>query len=138
MCMYAARIIPTRTSCGMAFPLIDAHCHLHDKQFRPSGTLSNHQVLTDVLLRAQNARVSHVVSCATHEEDWRVLEQLMEQQGHRKYLTILTAFGIHPWWAQKCTSSSLQLLRNILMRYPAASVYHIGFVIRTIATLSNL
>ncbi|CAH0487882.1 unnamed protein product [Peronospora farinosa] len=85
----------------MTWPLIDAHCHLHDEHFHSFSSSSSIQRFENVLSRARSVHLSHIVSCATHEEDWRILEQLMEQQKHDSFLTIVPVFGVHPWWAQE-------------------------------------
>ncbi|KAF1794405.1 hypothetical protein PC129_g462 [Phytophthora cactorum] len=113
----------------MTLPLIDAHCHLHDERLWSSGSPPSRHTFKSVLSRVRKAYVTHVVSCATHERDWRVLEQLMEQQKDNNSLNIVPAFGIHPWWAQEVspmTLDGLKPLRTILTRYPAASVGEIG------------
>ncbi|CAI5746040.1 unnamed protein product [Peronospora destructor] len=113
----------------MTWPLIDAHCHLHDEYLRSFISSSSSQRFEDVLSRARSVHLSHLVSCATHEEDWRVLEQHMEQQKHDRLLTIVPAFGVHPWWAQELAfvrSDGLKTLHDILVRYPRASVGEIG------------
>lgn len=109
----------------MTYPLIDAHCHLHDERLLSSSSPPNCQRLEGVLSRARSAHLSHVVSCATHEQDWRVLEQLMEQQKHDRSLKIVPAFGVHPWWAQELAPmipDGLKPLRDTLTRHPRASV----------------
>ncbi|CAI5701167.1 unnamed protein product [Peronospora effusa] len=114
----------------MTWPLIDAHCHLHDEHLHSFISSSSIQRFENVLSRARSVHVSHIVSCATHEEDWRILEQLMEQQKHDSFLTIVPVFGVHPWWAQEMrlirSSAPLKTLRDMLILYPKASVGEIG------------
>ncbi|CAI5732328.1 unnamed protein product [Peronospora farinosa] len=114
----------------MTWPLIDAHCHLHDEHFHSFSSSSSIQRFENVLSRARSVHLSHIVSCATHEEDWRILEQLMEQQKHDSFLTIVPVFGVHPWWAQEMrlikSSVPLKTLRDMLILYPKASVGEIG------------
>ncbi|ETL28192.1 hypothetical protein L916_18396 [Phytophthora nicotianae] len=115
--------------CFMAFPLVDAHCHLHDERLWSSGSPPSRRTLEDVLRRARNANLTHVVSCATHERDWRVLEQLIAQQEDNSMPSVVPCFGVHPWWAQELspmTSDSLKPLRAILTLHPAANVGEIG------------
>ncbi|CAI5714826.1 unnamed protein product [Hyaloperonospora brassicae] len=111
--------------------LIDAHCHLHDDRLGSPSSPSSRQRLKGVLARARVAHLSHVVSCATHEHDWHVLQQLMEQQRAMsdRSLVIVPAFGLHPWWALDLTSrttDTLASLRDMLTLYPSASVGEIG------------
>ncbi|KAE9047846.1 hypothetical protein PR003_g536 [Phytophthora rubi] len=114
----------------MTLPLFDAHCHLHDESLWSAISPSSGHKFGGVLSRARNAHVSHVVSCATHEQDWRALEQLMEQQAQDISLTIVPAFGFHPWWAGELSlgdsGEGLKPLRDTLMRHPGASVGEIG------------
>ncbi|KAF4128719.1 TatD related DNase [Phytophthora infestans] len=113
----------------MTLPLVDTHCHLHDERLWSSDSPSSRRAFEDVVHRARNANITHVVSCATHERDWRVLELLMEQQKDDKAVAIVPSFGIHPWWAHdlwSTTLDSLDPLRNVLTRYPASSVGEIG------------
>ncbi|POM78527.1 TatD related DNase [Phytophthora palmivora] len=109
----------------MTLPLVDAHCHLHDERLWSNGSLSSRRTFEGVLSRAHNAHVTHVVSCATHEQDWLVLEQLMR---HETQLKIVPGFGVHPWWAHELSmpSESLKSLRDTLTRYPTAIVGEIG------------
>lgn len=110
----------------MTFPLIDAHCHLHDQRLWSPASALSCQMIQGVLSRARHAHISHVVSCATHEHDWRVLEQLMSQVTADSTLEIVPAFGVHPWWAHELDPDNLKPLRDILTRYPAASLGEIG------------
>ncbi|OWZ24001.1 TatD related DNase [Phytophthora megakarya] len=110
----------------MSLPLIDAHCHLHDERLWSNGSQSSRHTFEGVLSRARTTHVSHVVSCATHEQDWKVLEQLMQRETSPR---IVPAFGVHPWWARdlvSMTGESLASLRDTLVRYPTASVGEIG------------
>ncbi|KAI9911471.1 hypothetical protein PsorP6_008932 [Peronosclerospora sorghi] len=106
----------------MMSPLIDAHCHLHDDRLWSTTSLPNCERLQGVICRARTAYLSHIVSCATHEQDWRVLQQLMEQQKD-KSLRIVPAFGVHPWWVY---GDDLTTLREMLTLYPTALVGEIG------------
>ncbi|KAG7392268.1 hypothetical protein PHYPSEUDO_001372 [Phytophthora pseudosyringae] len=117
---------PRLHRCVMTLLLIDAHCHLHDERLWSSSSPSSRRAFEGVLSRARNAHVTHVVSCATHEQDWRVLEQLLGQLKHDSSLQMVPVFGVHPWWAQELSPDSLQPLRDVLTRYPEASVGEIG------------
>lgn len=110
----------------MTLSLVDAHCHLHDKRLWSNESCLRRQLFEGVLFRAREAHVQYAVSCATHEEDWRALEHLIEQQKYMSILKIIPSFGIHPWWSHRANPDSLEQLRDILMRYPAASVGEIG------------
>ncbi|KAL3674401.1 hypothetical protein V7S43_000355 [Phytophthora oleae] len=53
----------------------------------------------------------------------------MDQQKADNTLGIVPAFGVHPWWAHELlplNPDNLKPLRDILARYPAASVGEIG------------
>ncbi|KAG6611672.1 TatD related DNase [Phytophthora cinnamomi] len=121
--------VPTLRRYFMTPPLIDAHCHLHDERLWSIISPLSRRNFDGVLSRARNAHVSHVVSCATHEQDWRALERLIEQEQHDSSLTIVPAFGFHPWWAGELSledSEGLEPLKDTLARHPGASVGEIG------------
>jgi Tat protein secretion system quality control protein TatD with DNase activity len=109
----------------MARPLVDAHCHLHDERLWSPISPSGRRKFEGVVARARRAQLTHVVCCATHEQDWRVLEELMEQQKEDVSLKIVPAFGVHPWWAPElstATPDGLKPLRDLMTKYPVASV----------------
>ncbi|KAL4155094.1 hypothetical protein PRNP1_007208 [Phytophthora ramorum] len=113
----------------MTSPLVDAHCHLHDERLWSVSSPSSRRTFEGVLFRARNAGLSHIVSCATHEQDWRVLERFVGQQERDNSLKIVMAFGVHPWWAQELspmTPENLRPLKETLARHPTASVGEIG------------
>ncbi|EGZ30507.1 hypothetical protein PHYSODRAFT_310392 [Phytophthora sojae] len=116
----------------MTLPLFDAHCHLHDERLWSPSSPSSRRKFDGVLSRARNADVTHVVSCATHEQDWRALEQLIQQQQQQQNnsLAIVPAFGFHPWWAGEVSlggsGEGLRPLRDTLARHPGASLGEIG------------
>ncbi|MCF8075574.1 MAG: TatD family hydrolase [Desulfotignum sp.] len=63
----------------------DAHCHLHD-----------HRIVKDVpgiVQRAEYAGVTHMVSCATMEDNFETTAMLA-----RQYPAIVPCYGIHPWF----------------------------------------
>uniref|UniRef100_A0AAV1T7J9 Uncharacterized protein n=1 Tax=Peronospora matthiolae TaxID=2874970 RepID=A0AAV1T7J9_9STRA len=115
----------------MTPPLIDAHCHLHDNRLWSPNSPPSHERLEGVLARARTAHLTHVVCCATHEQDWRTLEQLIEQQKTKSHssMVIVPALGVHPRWAPELAFSiqdGLASLRDKLAMYPRASVGEIG------------
>jgi len=69
----------------MTAACFDSHCHLQDPRF--AGRVDA------VVARAQAAGVTHLVCCATREEDWdRVLELA------REHACVLPMLGLHPWF----------------------------------------
>ena len=65
--------------------LYDSHCHLADARFKG--------VQRDVLLRAQDAGVSALVSVAALAGDWPRLLRL-----RRRFPYVAVAYGLHPWF----------------------------------------
>jgi TatD DNase family protein len=75
----------------------DAHCHLHD-----------HRIVKDVpgiVQRAADAGVTHMVSCATMEENFEATATLA-----RQYPAIVPCYGIHPWFLDALTPKWQQVL----------------------------
>ncbi len=75
----------------------DAHCHLHD-----------HRIVKDVpgiVQRAADAGVTHMVSCATMEENFETTATLA-----RQYPAIVPCYGIHPWFLDSLTPKWQQVL----------------------------
>ncbi len=64
---------------------VDAHCHLHDR--RIIGDISG------IVQRAEAAGVTHMVTCATMEENFYATATLASQ-----YPAIVPCYGIHPWF----------------------------------------
>jgi len=78
---------------------VDAHCHLHD-----------HRIVKDVsgiVQRAAHAGVTHMVSCATMEENFEATAMLA-----RQYPAIVPCYGIHPWFLDSLSPKWQQVLRD--------------------------
>ncbi len=76
---------------------VDAHCHLHD-----------HRIVKDVsgiVQRAGDAGVTHMVSCATMEENFDATATLA-----RQHPAIVPCYGIHPWFLASLSPGWQQVL----------------------------
>ncbi len=76
---------------------VDAHCHLHD-----------HRIIGDVpgiVQRAAAAGVTHMVTCATMEENFGATAALV-----RQYPAIVPCYGIHPWFLDSLSPGWQQVL----------------------------
>lgn len=85
---------------------LDSHCHLHD-----SRVLSDITWMED---RAQKAGVTHMVSCATMEENFETTARLSEE-----FNSIIPCFGIHPWFIGTRSSNWKEQLETYLTGYPS-------------------
>jgi len=94
--------------------LFDSHCHLQDDRIVND--------LENILSRAVGAGVSKIVCCGSCEEDWEQVLQIYENHED----LIIPAFGIHPWYVDKRSSSWLEKLKEILKKVPCAAVGEIG------------
>jgi TatD DNase family protein len=93
--------------------LFDAHCHLQDKRiFAKAG---------DIVARAREAGVTHMLCCGTRESDWDAVKALAA-----RYPEIIPAFGLHPWFAGERSDAWLEKLETLLREVPAAAVGEIG------------
>jgi TatD DNase family protein len=64
---------------------VDAHCHLHDPRIIKD--------IAGIVQRAAHAGVTHMVTCATMEENFETTAALA-----RQYPAIVPCYGIHPWF----------------------------------------
>jgi TatD DNase family protein len=93
--------------------LFDAHCHLQDERiFAKAG---------DIVARAREAGVTHMLCCGTRESDWHAVKALAA-----RYPEIVPAFGLHPWFAGERSDAWLEKLETHLREVPAAAVGEIG------------
>lgn len=74
---------------------IDAHCHLADLRFPALG---------DVIERSRKARISGWIQGGVDPADWQRQREIKKEFG----ATVLTAFGLHPWWVAKATSGDIE------------------------------
>ncbi len=83
--------------------MIDAHTHIHAAPLPhpyPQG-------------------LTHIASCAINPSDWQCLAQAAAQPDS---VTLLPAFGLHPWYADQ----PLEMLEQFLIQYPQAPVGECG------------
>ncbi len=90
----------------------DSHNHLQDPRLGEVGP---------VIAMMKRAGVANCLVNATAEADWRAVEQLA-----KKHDFISTAFGIHPWQAHTVEAGWVERLRNLLDKYPQASIGECG------------
>ena len=64
---------------------VDVHCHLHDPRIIND--------IDGIVQRAALAGVTHIVTCATMEENFDTTATLA-----RQYPAIVPCYGIHPWF----------------------------------------
>lgn len=64
---------------------IDSHCHLHDTRILGD--------IPGILSRAAAAGVTHMVTCATMEDNFDETARLADT-----YPSVLPCYGIHPWF----------------------------------------
>ncbi len=82
---------------GGVLPYVDVHCHLHD--FRIINDISG------IVQRAEAAGVTHMVTCATMEENFAATSALA-----RQYPAIVPCYGIHPWFLESLSANWKQVL----------------------------
>lgn len=71
---------------------IDSHCHLHD-----SRIISD---ITGILERAGENGITHMVTCATMEENFELTADLS-----KRFKSIIPCFGIHPWFLKSMSDN---------------------------------
>jgi TatD DNase family protein len=106
----------------MDLPMVtDSHCHLHDMRLEIK--------VDEIIQRAKEHQVRHVISCGCHLEDWKRLERLYLQMYNKQEETssgfkLTLCFGLHPWWAKADNNHGnyLEKLREKLLMYPTAHV----------------
>ncbi|MCF8091210.1 MAG: TatD family hydrolase [Desulfotignum sp.] len=76
---------------------VDAHCHLHDRRIA--------QDVSGIVQRAADAGVTHMVTCATMEENFGATATLS-----RQYPAIVPCYGIHPWFLDSLSPCWQQVL----------------------------
>ena len=93
--------------------LFDAHCHLQDERtFAAAG---------EIIARAREAGVRHMLCCGTRESDWEAVRLLAG-----RYREIVPAFGLHPWFVNERSPGWLEKLETFLTALPHAAVGEIG------------
>lgn len=93
--------------------LFDSHCHLQDQRILPD--------VKEVIARARQAGVLHMLCCGSAESDWEAVRDLAGQ-----YPEIVPAFGLHPWYVAERSGAWLEKLEAILARTPGAAIGEIG------------
>lgn len=85
---------------------IDVHTHLHDPRI-----IDN---VPDIVLRAQDAGVEKIATCATMEENFGITAQLSE-----KFSCVVPCLGIHPWFLDTLRPDWARNLGQWLEKIPA-------------------
>jgi TatD DNase family protein len=94
-------------------PFFDSHCHLQDKRLKDR--------INEVVGRAREAGVAHMLCCGTQESDWDAVIDLA-----RRYHEIVPAFGLHPWFVGTRSAAWKERLETILKAHPDAPIGEIG------------
>ncbi|MDR2735886.1 MAG: TatD family hydrolase [Puniceicoccales bacterium] len=81
--------------------LIDTHCHLDG--------FCQKNIIDNILQRASNAEVTHLVTCGTEESDWQVHAELSSRYNNIDYTV-----GIHPTNVNNNFESSLEVMYRYL------------------------
>ncbi len=93
--------------------MFDSHCHLQDTRF--SGQLSR------IIAEARAYGVNRMLCCGSEECDWKAVTQITLD-----YPEVIPAFGLHPWYVSRKSSSWLSNLEILLTSYPNAALGEIG------------
>lgn len=91
----------------------DAHNHLHDPRLGDPEP---------IIATLQSQGISRCVVNATCEDDWPVIERLLEK--HPDF--IFPTFGVHPWKAHLATPGWDDRLHALLEKHPHAAVGECG------------
>jgi TatD DNase family protein len=91
----------------------DSHCHLQDDRLKDR--------INEVVGRAREVGVLHMLCCGTQESDWDAVADLA-----KTYPEIVPAFGLHPWFVGTRSASWIERLETLLNAYPGAALGEIG------------
>ena len=94
-------------------PFFDSHCHLHDERLKDR--------INEVVGRAREAGVAHMLCCGTQKSDWDAVIDLA-----RRYHEIVPAFGLHPWFVGTRSAAWIERLETLLKAHPGAAIGEIG------------
>jgi TatD DNase family protein len=84
---------------------VDVHCHLHDQRVVKD--------VAGIVQRAADAGVTHMVTCATMEENFEATAMLA-----RQYPAIVPCYGIHPWFLASLSPNWRQVLGDRVAAEP--------------------
>ncbi len=87
-----SRSDPLTRASDPVFQYVDAHCHLHDPRIIHD--------IPGIVQRAKAAEVTHMVTCATMEENFESTSALA-----RQYPAIIPCYGIHPWFLESLSDT---------------------------------
>ena len=96
--------------------MFDAHTHMQDARFDACRAA--------LLEAAAAAGVTGLCTCGTAPDDWDGVAQLAADT--TAPVTILPAFGVHPWYADNLPSDWPDRLDACLRAHPGAAVGEIG------------
>lgn len=97
--------------------LIDAHCHLDFPAFDADRD--------QVLQRAREQHVQHIVIPGTQAPLWPRITQLCEQHSH-----LHACYGLHPYWSTQHREQDLESLKDYLDTHPAVAIGECGLDFR--------
>ncbi len=92
-----SRADPVTGAFDKRFQYVDAHCHLHDPRIVEN--------VAGIVQRANTVGVTHMVTCATMEENFESTSALA-----RQYPVIVPCYGIHPWFLESLSANWRQVL----------------------------
>ena len=93
--------------------LFDTHCHLQDDLLKDD--------IDGIMRRAAERDVAYMQCCSVSENDWPAVIELS-----RRYLCIIPALGIHPWYLSSLPSGWLSVLEKLLLSDSRIAVGEIG------------
>lgn len=93
-------------------PYFDTHIHIQDFKQSAAETIK--------LLQQQG--INRCVCVSAMEADWEKVAALYEQFPQ----TVVPAFGIHPWYAEKISFGWRHRLQKLLQRFPTALIGECG------------
>ncbi len=92
---------------------MDTHVHLQDFNSRNA---------TEIINQAQKVGVSDFVCISAHEDDWQKIANIVRMFPQN----VIPAFGIHPWYVEKCSDNWDSRLEILLQNYPTAAIGECG------------
>lgn len=86
--------------------IVDSHLHLQD--YEPGTNIA------DLLQKASDEGVSHLVCNGTSEQSWPIILGFAEL-----YPQVVPCFGVHPWFIDECSTDWQQNLESFVEKYPS-------------------
>ncbi|KAK6124418.1 hypothetical protein DH2020_041838 [Rehmannia glutinosa] len=93
--------------------LFDSHCHLQDPRIL--------NLAPKLIKEALDTGVVHFAVNGVSEKDWHLVKEMSDT-----YPSVISNFGLHPWFISERTPNWLNTLKEFLESTPAAAVGEIG------------